>query len=324
MERSPEIEAVVRRLWKAFVDQDRQALANMTTDNPDLRAILNADDEWIRGNGRFEDVLVDRAKLLGVVGVEFDRLEAFEHGDAGWFAAIVVVARDTGESLTFRNTGIFIIEAGVWRVTQIHTSRGVPNTDTFGYEISQGLASLVGSLDEQAVASVVSVSMNGTVTLMFTDIEGSTRMSEELGDVMWSDLISDHFASLNDAAGSFGGTVIKTLGDGAMIAFPAAREALSAAIDVQKASAESNLRVRIGIHTGDAVQTAGDYAGIAVNKAARITSAAEGGEILASSVTAELAGDRQFRFGPERTAELKGLSGTHRLVPINWQSATPG
>lgn len=219
MERSPEIEAVVRRFWKAFVDQDRQALANMTTDNPDLRAVLSADDEWIKGNGRFEDVMVERAKVMGVVGVEFDRLEGYEHGDAGWFAAIGLVARDTGESLTFRNTGTFIIEGGVWRLTQVHTSRGVPTAETFGYEISKGLASLVGSLDEQAAESVVSVSMNGTVTLMFTDIEDSTRISDQLGDAVWSGLISDHFARLNGTVGSRGGTVIKTLGDGAMIAF---------------------------------------------------------------------------------------------------------
>ena len=156
MERSPEIEAVVRRFWKAFVDQDRQALANMTTDNPDLRAVLSADDEWIKGNGRFEDVMVERAKVMDVVKVEFDRLEGFEHGDAGWFAAIGVVARDTGESLTFRTTGTFIIEAGVWRLTQVHTSRGVPTAETFGYEISKGLARLVGSLDEQAAGRLVS------------------------------------------------------------------------------------------------------------------------------------------------------------------------
>ena len=56
MERSPEIEAVVRRFWKAFIDQDRQALANMTTDNPDLRWIFTGDDEWIKGTDRDADV----------------------------------------------------------------------------------------------------------------------------------------------------------------------------------------------------------------------------------------------------------------------------
>ena len=108
-----------------------------------------------------------------------------------------------------------------------------------------------------------------------------------------------------------------------MIAFPAASEALAAAIEVQNASASSALQVRVGIHTGDAVHGAGDYAGIAVNKAARITSAANGGEILASSITVELASSHPFRFGPERSAELKGISGTHRLIPVEWQSREP-
>jgi len=80
------------------------------------------------------------------------------------------------------------------------------------------------------------------------------------------------------------------------------------------------LRVRIGIHTGDAVQAEADYAGIAVNKTARITSAASGGEILASSITVELADSLGFQFGPERSAELKGISGTHRLIPVVWES----
>ena len=323
MERSPEVEAVVRRMWKAFVERDRLAIANITTDHPDLRFVLSADDEWIKGDGQVEELIVKRADEIGVVGVEFDRLEAFEHGDAAWFAAVLVLSRSEGEDLTFRTTGTLIIEGGVWRYTQGHTSIGVPNSESFGYEISHGLADLVSSLDEQTADSVVSRSHNGTVTLMFTDIEDSTLISEQLGDAAWSDLISEHFASLHDAAESHNGTVIKTLGDGAMVAFPAASEALAAAIDIQRASVVSALKVRVGVHTGDAVHAAGDYAGIAVNKTARITSAANGGEILSSSVTVELAGSHGFRFGPERSAELKGISGTHRLMPVEWQSIQP-
>ena len=66
------------------------------------------------------------------------------------------------------------------------------------------------------------------------------------------------------------------------------------------------------------MHASGDYAGVAVNKAARIASAADGGEILVSSITAQLAGTRDFRFGSERVGELKGLSGTHRLTPVVW------
>jgi class 3 adenylate cyclase len=321
MERSPEIEAFIRRYWRAFVEHDLPAMANMTADSQDFRMVLTADDEWFKGSRQVEETFARRAGDIGVVGVEFDRLEAFQHGDSGWWAAAIVVSRTTGEDVAFRNTGAVIIDAGNWRVTQVHTSIGVPNSESYGYEISKGLASLVDSLDKEAVESVLATSHKGTVTLMFTDIENSTPISEQLGDTAWSELINDHFVNLNHAAESHRGTVIKTLGDGAMIAFPAASEALAAAIHVQNASASSGLQVRVGIHTGDAVRGVDDYAGIAVNKAARITSAANGGEILASSITAELASGHPFRFGAERSAELKGISGTHRLIPVRWQSA---
>ena len=136
-----------------------------------------------------------------------------------------------------------------------------------------------------------------------------------MGDSAWSTLIAGHIDALHRIVGLSGGTVVKTLGDGAMVAFASVRDAIGAAIGIQRAMATSALKVRIGIHTGDAVRSSGDYAGIAVNKAARIASAARGGEILTSSVTAELAGN-EFRFGTERVGELKGLSGTHRLIPV--------
>lgn len=315
MERSPELETVVRRIWKAFVARDADALRNLTTDHPGMRVILSADDEWIRPNGRFAELMTDRAERIGAAGIDFDRLEAYERDGTGWWAANMIATLDDGDPLTFRQTGVAFIEAGVWRAAQIHTSIGVPNAESFGYEISSGLADLVDSLDVVASESVVSASQSGTVTLMFTDIEDSTVISESMGDSAWSKLIAEHFDELHRMAALSRGTVIKTLGDGAMIAFASVRDALGAAVGIQRAMATSDLRLRVGLHTGDAVRSSGDYAGIAVNKAARIASAASGGEILTSSVTAELAGS-EFRFGPERVGELKGLSGTHRLIPV--------
>lgn len=320
MKRSLEIESVFRRIWKALVERDRDALVNLSTDHPDMRLVLPADDEWIKVDGRFAEIMIDRADQIGIVGVEIDRLEAFEHGDAGWFAANVTALRSTGDPLPFRQTGVVVIEAGVWRATQIHTSTSVSNTDTFGYQITKGLSELVDSLGEGSAESLVSASRSGTVTLMFTDIEDSTIISERVGDSEWTSLIERHFGQLHRVVEPMGGTVIKTLGDGAMIAFTAVREAVLAAIDLQRAASAAEFRIRVGVHTGDAVRSFGDYAGIAVNKAARIASAADGGEILTSSATAELAGSNDFQFGPERVAELKGLSGTHRLIPIIWDT----
>jgi class 3 adenylate cyclase len=324
MQRSPEVEAVNRRFWRAFIERDRQAMANMAGESADVRLVLSADDEWIKGDGHLGDIMAARADEIGIVSVEFDRLEGFEHGDTGWCAASLVVHRDTGADVTFRQTATFIIEAGVWRVVQIHTSIGVPNEDSFGYEISKGMAQLLDSLDESSVDSVVSSSHSGTVTLMFTDIEGSTQMSEQLGDAAWSEMVAAHFDTIGSAVKAHGGTLVKTLGDGTMAAFPGAAGALSAAVDIQRSAAAEHLSVRVGVHTGDAVQAKDDYAGIAVNKAARIASAANGGEVLASSVTVELAGSHGFQFGPERSAELKGISGTHRLIPVIWESPPAG
>lgn len=301
-------------MWKAFVDRDTDTLRNFT-DRRELRVILSADDEWFTADGVFAEWMTDRAQQIGVASIDFDRLEAFERDGVGWWAANVTVARTDGEPMTFRSTGVAFIEAGVWRAAQMHTSIGIPNAASFGYEIRSGLADLVDSLDEATSESVVSVSQSGTVTLMFTDIEDSTVISESIGDPAWSKLIAEHFDELHAIVARSGGTVIKTLGDGAMIAFGSVRDALGAAVGIQRAMATSHLRLRVGLHTGDAMRSSGDYAGIAVNKAARIASAARGGEILTSSVTAELAGN-EFRFGSERVGELKGLSGTHRLIPV--------
>jgi class 3 adenylate cyclase len=76
--------------------------------------------------------------------------------------------------------------------------------------------------------------------------------------------------------------------------------------------------VRVGLHSGDVIHAEGDYVGMTVNKAARIAAAARGGEIMVSAVTAELVGDHGFEFGEPMTVTLKGLAGTHRIIPLTW------
>jgi len=85
--------------------------------------------------------------------------------------------------------------------------------------------------------------------------------------------------------------------------------------------ADEEIRIRIGIHTGEAISVGGDYAGLAVAKAARIASAAAGGEILISSATRELVSRFDYTFDAERVAELKGIDGTHRMYSLNWEDA---
>jgi class 3 adenylate cyclase len=145
----------------------------------------------------------------------------------------------------------------------------------------------------------------GTVTFLFTDLEGSTRLWEEHPEAMKSAL-ARHDEILQDAVTGHRGQVVKTTGDGIHAVFVTAEDAIAAAIAAQRALAEradnptGPLRVRMGIHTGAAEQRDGDYYGSAVNRAARLMSAAHGGQILVSHATEELARDNL----PEETALL--------------------
>ncbi len=115
--------------------------------------------------------------------------------------------------------------------------------------------------------------------------------------------------------------MVKTLGDGGMFAFPTGASALNAAISIQRVvsgSSEASFRVRVGVHTGDVVQSRGDFIGLAVSKAARVAAAAEGDEILVSAATAEMVNPTEFDFGDPITVELKGIDGTHMLKPLHW------
>lgn len=143
------------------------------------------------------------------------------------------------------------------------------------------------------------VPSTGAVTFLFTDIEGSTWMWERLPEAM-KPVLARHDAILREAVDAHDGRIVKTTGDGCHAAFSAAADAIEAAADAQRAlSAEAwesihpeTIRVRMGVYTGEAEARAGDYYGPAVNRAARLMSVGQGGQILVSAVTAELARDR--------------------------------
>ena len=162
------------------------------------------------------------------------------------------------------------------------------------------------------------------MTLLFSDIEGSTPINERLGDQRWMELLREHNVLIRDQVRNHEGFEVKTEGDGFMIAFQSARQALQCAIEMQRAftqrneSAEEPLIIRIGLHTGEPVKDADDFYGKDVNLAARIAGTAAGGEILVSSLLKELTqagGD--IEFGEPQDIEMKGLSGTQRVFPVN-------
>jgi class 3 adenylate cyclase len=169
------------------------------------------------------------------------------------------------------------------------------------------------------------VAPNGTVTVLFTDIEGSTQLTEELGDRHWMEVLRKHSGIVRDELERHSGFEVKSQGDGFMLAFSSAREALRCATGIQRAVAETEtyghrLRVRIGLHTGEPIKEADDFYGKAVIQAARIAADARGSEILVSSLVRDLTeSSGEFTFGTPREVVLKGLSGTHRVSPVLWR-----
>ena len=152
------------------------------------------------------------------------------------------------------------------------------------------------------------------MTFLFTDIEGSTRLWEEHPEAMRTAL-ARHDAMLRSAVEAHGGTIVKTRGDGAHAAFPAAANGVLAAIDVQRAlaaerwPAEVAISARMGVHTGEAEERDGDYYGTSVNRAARIMAIGHGDQILVSDAAAAVLRD-------ERSITLRDL-GEHRLRDLS-------
>jgi WD40 repeat protein/class 3 adenylate cyclase len=137
---------------------------------------------------------------------------------------------------------------------------------------------------------------SGTVTFLFTDIEGSTRLLRRLGE-RYADVVGHHDRVVRAACAGHGGREVNTQGDAFFVAFPRAGDAVAAAVQVQRALTEerwpegAGVRVRMGLHTGEPVVGPTDYIGLAVHRAARICALGHGGQILVSSATRELLED---------------------------------
>ena len=166
----------------------------------------------------------------------------------------------------------------------------------------------------------------GPVTVLMTDIEGSTDLQSRLGDAAARALVRRHEALVRDALQRFGGTEIKTMGDGFLVSFASTRRALECACAIQRelADAGDGPRVRMGVHAGEVLHEDHDIHGAAVSAAARIMAQARGGEILASDLVRQLAGAAGLQFRERRPVRLKGLDGTWVLHEVVWkQGDTP-
>jgi len=176
-----------------------------------------------------------------------------------------------------------------------------------------------------ALGTSVTPAPSGPLTVLFTDVEGSTALTQRLGDAKARDLLREHERTVREALKSHGGSEVKTMGDGFMASFSSATKALECAIAMQRALAEHNeeaeepIMVRVGLNAGEPIAEDEDLFGTAVNRAARITATAKGGEILVANVVRELAEGKDFLFADRGETNLKGFDEPVRLYEVRWR-----
>lgn len=306
----------------AIHEGDAATARSLISQRAETLLIGSDEREWLHGlEGR--EVLAAQLSAAPSYERTFQRLEAFEDGHVGWAAAKSTVTYINGYTATSRATAVFGLEDGVWRVIQLHSSQAIPDELDWagGVELPYSLGELVDSLGDDLVQSLATRFDTPSVALLISDIEEATDRGVRYGDAIWGDVVQRHFGDLERIATANEGKVVKTMGDGALIAFETARDAARAAIEMQSTVTQTrtvgDYRIRIGIHRGDAIHTADDYFGYTVNKTARLASNALGGQTLISeSVLQAIGDDPSFTIGDPVSLNLKGLPGTHKAYPL--------
>lgn len=321
IEPSPELKAVMRRFLKAAEAADEETIRAFM-DVGDTTLVIGTDpQEWFLGS-EAADLLAVSATHSRMRRYHIQRLEAFEAGRVGWAAADTVVEFDavdenetslSNEPVPLRMAAVFVLDQGSWRITFWHASVPAPDDpEVVGADLSERVTALINSLQEESEISALTTQLQtNTVSLVFTDIVDSTTLTGEAGDIAWSETVTNHLADIGRIAARREGVVVKTTGDGAMVAFGSARSAVQTAAEIAAgvAAIDSDpLRLRIGVHTGEAVKKEADYFGQTVNEAARIMAAAQPDQILVSDLTRNLVGTVPgVEFEEPMSVELKGI-----------------
>ena len=205
----------------------------------------------------------------------------------------------------------------VWQTANIMRKEG------FGAAVRSSIEDLADWAEVER-PDLARVTPDGRVVILFSDIEDSTALNERIGDRAWVKLISSHDKLVHGLVQRQSGHVVKSQGDGFMIAFARAEQAVRCGIDVQRAlhrdakrKRHGAIRVRIGIHMGRSVRRGDDLFGRNVAMAARVAAQAVGGEILVSQPVRDALRDcDDISFDEGRDVELKGFSGSYRLFAV--------
>lgn len=316
---SSEIVAVMRRVIAAWNSRDIATFNNLYVSDERFRGIgTDAEEFWV--GSEFLAVRQAQFDEMPEFELRLDRIDAFEEGTVGWVASTGILATPTGDH-PLRVTAVFVLEAGLWRIILWNTSIARSNLELFEIQLPTTLNDLLASVSGDSAVMAALTSTEEIVTLVFTDVIDSTAIASQIGDSAWAVMIERYEAVIDEITQRHGGRVVKTLGDGSMLAFNSAREAIRASVEIQRAFADEDFDLRIGVHSGHVVHSEDDLLGVTVNKAARVAAASDGGAVLVSATTKDLVGSLEgIRFGPPRSLSLKGLEGTHQVVSLEWET----
>jgi adenylate cyclase len=327
VEPSEEIRRVIDRLTKAIAEGDAESALARLSEHPGTLIIGTDPAEWWHGQ-EARAVWGRQFEEIGLFPVTADEIEAWEEGSVGWASVKETVAWQ-GDALKARATYVLHLERGDWKVVHAHWSLPRANVEVLGRSLTVTLEELEETIQREQPDLSRTLDSDGTVTIVFTDVVDSTVLLARLGDEAWVSVLRLHNAVIEETTAAHGGTVVEMQGDGSMLAFPSARRAVGCAQAIQRelghafAGRSIPIRVRIGVHTGDALRDADHFFGTTVHYAARVAAQALGGEVLVSSIVHDLVAGPGIDFHESREVALKGLDGSHRLFAVDPERA-PG
>jgi len=322
VEPSEEIRRIVQRWTSAIAEGDADSALARLSEHPGTLIIGTDPAEWWRG----DEAHAIWGRQIDELGSSFrvttDEIEAWEEESVGWASVKETISWEE-KTIEARATYVLHLERGEWKVVHVHWSFPQANVDVLGKSLTVTFEELEKTVQREQPDLSTTLAADGTVTIAFTDIVDSTLMIGRLGDQAWLDVLRRHNAVIEDATTAHGGTVVETQGDGSMLAFSSARRAVACAVTIQReidlafADDSPPIRVRIGLHTGDALKERDHFFGTTVHYAARVASQALGGEVLVSSLIRDLVSGADVVFLEIREVELKGLAGSHRLFAVD-------
>ncbi len=160
-------------------------------------------------------------------------IDAWKEGSVGWVVSRAVMEIDGMPSITTRSTLVVREEGAHWRIVHWHISMPVANEESLGVGLTTAVEEILTMVQDEPPPTMA-MAPDGTVTIVFTDIEGSTALMESLGEPRWLELLDWHDGVVRQQTGLFGGTVVKGQGDGFMLAFSAAGSAAACAVAIQR------------------------------------------------------------------------------------------